>query len=1507
MPNSRVYSIKINGLTESIDVVDSLLKKLNELEQRINSLSGKTVSIGAGTASNGGGGTAELTAQERVQKKIQQTAEKIAEARTSDYQTLQKAKSDLKEIERQQKAVAAAQNLAGDEGKEYANTLDGMRQKLVDMKRALGGTEIGGADFEKQVQEINTLNNKIKEIEQSYGVFGRNVGNYANGVAEGMKTLTISVNGTERQFKSAREASRTLGEELKSLAIQGKQGTAEYQELDRVFKQLQSTIKDVSVSSQGMDNLLDTMQGFTALGSVGNGFAAIFGFDDNEIQKSIQKIVALQSAMQGLEVIRKQMTTGEGLGKIFNDGNAAVDQFVSKITGAKVGLQGLETQSKTTTVAVRGLSTALKAVGVGLMMWAAVKAMEQLQQTIDRVKTSWRNAFGEMATEEEKAQMRMQSLNNEFEQRNRLIQAELQSGRITQEQAYSQQLDLQNAYLQKQIGLLNDRNKLSATDIFTSVKDNLMSGKGLIGAFDELGDKMIKYITSSNAAKKSDQELAESIEAVGDDVKVVNQRTGEAAEEIVNRWAKAITSVDLKTEEGRKTFERLYRDMSDNKWLSTILCNLDKYIPDDAARARIQNIISSVNSLQSAMNSLNPTEHFLSLVDPTYSNKQAIKNINAAWDGLTFFQHQDPKLKALYQQRIKEQEEIIANGGKRATAATKKAGQSVSDEAKKQEEELIRMRIRLMQEGLQKTLAQIDADAQREIDALKLSGTRREEALKLIDDYYNQRRVEAKRKNNEEIIRIQRELNNQLLRMEAENVQQQQSITESASENFLAAMRQNITLPRGAKDNPLYKLFFNNEHPNRAQEFTINFDLAVTGDERVLELLSEENRIAQLKYWDKEWQEGKISGEEFGILKHRLETVSEDDVRKAVDEVNRLVAKYMSSEGDSSALATEYTKKIDDVMRTIGMTIDGTVRDFQYDSLESLYEDALEEMRQTYYKGILEAEQKTSDETYNIRKSTFEKIAELERKEAFEQQRERIGNFEMSTPPADDVLRRFLTGKLTDADSGFTFGSVGEDFKKLAADTKEGSTKFEEVLTNFKNSLAQFWNEYQKIQQNINGRETHNLLGLDVEKAQRDSQNISNYYAKMVSDIERVVSSTQQKYSTIPDTDAFGIVNIGATKKKINETINAYKYLQSRLVDFLQDIRTKFSNGEITTDTFESLSDRITAQLRKVSEAIKLAKGDSQNLFSDFINSIMPYAQQLVNGLSGVFNELSNLWNEQYNNRMKLLEDENERLEELYSRQEEIEAKHRDNLLLIEDEIATARGARREYLVDQYNEEIAAQRRAVAEAKRLDEEKRKNELKQKALEKQERKRQNKVQLAQAMMSQSLAIMNAFATQPFVPVGLAMGSLATFLTAAQLVLMIKAQKESEKYAEGGVIIGRSHKQGGVKVLGGKAEVEGGEYITNKRTTALNQPVLDFINSKKQKLELSDFISFYNGNQKHIKGNLKHKYADGGALPAANGKKDGNIIVIKDESRPVVSVVDIVDATQAYQNVQVLAGL
>lgn len=51
----------------------------------------------------------------------------------------------------------------------------------------------------------------------------------------------------------------------------------------------------------------------------------------------------------------------------------------------------------------------------------------------------------------------------------------------------------------------------------------------------------------------------------------------------------------------------------------------------------------------------------------------------------------------------------------------------------------------------------------------------------------------------------------------------------------------------------------------------------------------------------------------------------------------------------------------------------------------------------------------------------------------------------------------------------------------------------------------------------------------------------------------------------------------------------------------------------------------------------------------------------------------------------------------------------------------------------------------------------------------------------------------------------------------------------KGAGGGVISGPSHAMGGVKIPGTNIEIEGGEYVINKRSTSVYKPILDAINN------------------------------------------------------------------------------
>ena len=135
---------------------------------------------------------------------------------------------------------------------------------------------------------------------------------------------------------------------------------------------------------------------------------------------------------------------------------------------------------------------------------------------------------------------------------------------------------------------------------------------------------------------------------------------------------------------------------------------------------------------------------------------------------------------------------------------------------------------------------------------------------------------------------------------------------------------------------------------------------------------------------------------------------------------------------------------------------------------------------------------------------------------------------------------------------------------------------------------------------------------------------------------------------------------------------------------------------------------------------------------------------------------------------------------------------------------------------------------------------------------------------------------------------------------------------QKFASGGVIQGKSHSQGGVPVMNGSVEVEGGEYITNKVTTSKNVEVLTFINSKKRKLDLSDFIEFYSSGVKTYSNTPKTIFADGGTLP--NNMQAPMIdtrainAVRSEDNRPIyVSVTEINDVQDRVRRVQAIAGL
>lgn len=119
-----------------------------------------------------------------------------------------------------------------------------------------------------------------------------------------------------------------------------------------------------------------------------------------------------------------------------------------------------------------------------------------------------------------------------------------------------------------------------------------------------------------------------------------------------------------------------------------------------------------------------------------------------------------------------------------------------------------------------------------------------------------------------------------------------------------------------------------------------------------------------------------------------------------------------------------------------------------------------------------------------------------------------------------------------------------------------------------------------------------------------------------------------------------------------------------------------------------------------------------------------------------------------------------------------------------------------------------------------------------AIRKKSFERQKKLALLQVGIDTARGVMSVLSTgggTAYADFGVSASILSAFII-AQGALQA-ATIAAQKYAKGGIVEGKSHAQGGEKfAVGGRVvELEGGEAVINKRSTAMFAPILSAINS------------------------------------------------------------------------------
>ena len=438
---------------------------------------------------------------------------------------------------------------------------------------------------------------------------------------------------------------------------------------------------------------------------------------------------------------------------------------------------------------------------------------------------------------------------------------------------------------------------------------------------------------------------------------------------------------------------------------------------------------------------------------------------------------------------------------------------------------------------------------------------------------------------------------------------------------------------------------------------------------------------------------------------------------------------------------------------------------------------------------------------------------------------------------------------------------------------------------------------------------------IENDARKKTQQANADFFTSMQEEVEYALSATNQKIDDVRR-QPITLFNIGSVRKNLKDMMQAVEVELAKVEQQIGMLNEAWKNGDIDDETYTNQIKNLKAIERQVGDTMNNIKDELDSTWQDLADGINYWIQAVGQSLNSVLSSLEEITGNYYAGEIDKLREYIDELQDMYDYQEEITREHADALSAIEDELSTARGDRRQQLIDQLNAEMAAERASLAQQKKIKTQKKREEDKQKQLEVDQARAKKRMQEAQAYINMAMSISMAAVNSWPIP-AIPMMALAAATGAAQIAA-IKSQN-IPSYGkggrlDGGVIKGKSHKEGGVPVLGGRAEVEGLEFITNKVTTTKNTELLYYINSKKKKLDLEDMIEFYTSG-KSIKKSIhavKSKFADGGQVPILRTDIDINdrlLNAFEDYSnRPtVVSVVDILDRTQAVREVQTLAGI
>lgn len=552
-----------------------------------------------------------------------------------------------------------------------------------------------------------------------------------------------------------------------------------------------------------------------------------------------------------------------------------------------------------------------------------------------------------------------------------------------------------------------------------------------------------------------------------------------------------------------------------------------------------------------------------------------------------------------------------------------------------------------------------------------------------------------------------------------------------------------------------------------------------------------------------------------------------------------------------------------------------------------------EENEEAHANNLKERRKKLAEDIFAIdvevqekNKAFYEKKAQLireagdfEKTETISKYNELLASEKLSEKEREDLIKR-KNDHLAAIDS--------ETQRRIAENTKELATKNIEVITS---SVAAILKQSEKA----------------VIHGKKAAEELVEAVSKSVDAVAKKVEETKWD-------DKFkmkSVINVEATKQDVERVGIILKEYEIKLKDL-------HNNKLISDKQYEAASKKISAAIvenDKRDNALRLQQVQAYAANAQAIlEKGMAIGKDAIVSTEKMFTDLAGI----HKKNVESIDEELKGLDEKNKDYVEERNMREKSIATLTQERIKAEIAGDQETMASLDLKISKEKEAFDKSKEANGDYEKERAKLEAKKAKEKERQEKKEriaakiklgreMAEAVINVAKGVTVALAKGPIL--GPILAAIVTAQGAIQLATMTKQMTQLE---DGGLLRGKRHSQGGMRIEGTNIEVEGGEYVVNRESTKKNLGLIRYINSQRKELRADDLNTYFTQSVPVVEAPFHNMFASGGQLPVSDVPTNVENELLLDAIKsikfsPKVAVTDIVRVQEEMTSVDGWAGL